>query len=67
MREAFGSCAGPQVADVAAGGTVRRHVNGREAALARRITPMAVGRCHPPLMGRPDFFDAPAMHTDAWL
>ena len=35
---AFGSCAGLQVATVAAGGSVRRKARGREAAFARRIT-----------------------------
>jgi GMP synthase (glutamine-hydrolysing) len=61
---AFGSCAGLQVATVAAGGTVRRAQNGREAAFARRITPIRVGRTHPLLAGRPAVYDAPAFHTD---
>jgi GMP synthase (glutamine-hydrolysing) len=61
---AFGSCAGLQVATVAAGGTVRRNANGREAAFARRITPTAAGRTHPLLDGRPACFDAPSIHTD---
>jgi GMP synthase (glutamine-hydrolysing) len=61
---AFGSCAGLQVATVAAGGTVRRAQNGREAAFARRITPTGVGRTHPLLAGRPAVYDAPAFHTD---
>jgi GMP synthase (glutamine-hydrolysing) len=61
---AFGSCAGLQVATVAAGGRVRRNANGREAAFARRITPTEAGRSHPLLDGRPAAFDAPAVHTD---
>ena len=61
---AFGSCAGLQVATVAAGGTVRRTPNGREAAFARRITPTTVGSAHPLLASRPAAYDAPAIHTD---
>lgn len=61
---AFGSCAGLQVATVAAGGTVRRNAKGREAAFARRITPTEQGRAHPMLAGRPGAYDAPAIHTD---
>jgi GMP synthase (glutamine-hydrolysing) len=61
---AFGSCAGLQVATVAAGGTVRRTRNGREAAFARRITPTAAGSVHALLIGRPAAYDAPAIHTD---
>jgi GMP synthase (glutamine-hydrolysing) len=61
---AFGSCAGLQVATVAAGGTVRRNTRGREAAFARRITPTYAGAAHPLLAGRPAAYDAPAVHTD---
>jgi len=61
---AFGSCAGLQVATVAAGGSVRRNANGREAAFARRITPTEAGRAHPLLEGRPAALDVPAIHTD---
>ena len=61
---AFGSCAGLQMATVAAGGTVRRARNGREAAFARRIMPTEVGRTHPLLAGRPAAYDAPSFHTD---
>jgi GMP synthase (glutamine-hydrolysing) len=61
---AFGSCAGLQVATVAAGGTVRRNARGREAAFARRITPTEAGAAHPLLAGRPAAYDAPAVHTD---
>jgi GMP synthase (glutamine-hydrolysing) len=60
----FGSCAGLQVATVAAGGTVRRNARGREAGFARRITPTAAGAGHPLLDGRPPAFDAPSVHGD---
>ncbi|WP_308220142.1 type 1 glutamine amidotransferase [Methylobacterium crusticola] len=60
----FGSCAGLQVATVAAGGTVRPNQRGYEAAFARRITPTERGRGHPLLAGRPAAYDAPAVHTD---
>lgn len=61
---AFGSCAGIQVAAVAAGGTVRPGQNGQEAGFARRITPTAEGRTHPLLAGRPAAYDAPSIHND---
>lgn len=61
---AFGSCAGLQVATVAAGGSVRRISGPREAAFARRITATGAGRTHPLLAGRPAAYDAPAIHTD---
>lgn len=60
----FGSCAGLQVATVAAGGTVRANTRGFEAAFARRITPTEAGRAHPLLEGRPAAYDAPAIHAD---
>jgi GMP synthase (glutamine-hydrolysing) len=60
----FGSCAGLQVAAVAAGGTVRPNARGYEAAFARRINPTEQGRSHPLLAGRPTCYDAPAVHTD---
>lgn len=60
----FGSCAGLQVATVAAGGSVRSMGKRREAGFARRIFPTAAGREHPLLRGRPLAFDAPAIHTD---
>lgn len=62
---AFGSCAGLQLATIAAGGTVRPGGAGREAAFARRITPTEAGRTHPLLAGRPAAYDAPSIHTDA--
>ena len=61
---AFGSCAGLQVAVVAAGGSVRPNRCGREAGFARRITPTAAGREHRLLAGRPPAFDAPTIHSD---
>jgi GMP synthase (glutamine-hydrolysing) len=60
----FGSCAGLQVATVAAGGTVRENQCGHEAAFARRITPTAAGLCHKLLAGRPPAYDALAIHSD---
>ncbi len=60
----FGSCAGLQVAVVAAGGSVRPNRNGREAGFARRIVPTGAGQKHPLLAGRPVSFDAPAFHSD---
>jgi GMP synthase (glutamine-hydrolysing) len=53
-----------QVANVAAGGTVRPGRRGREAGFARRITSTEAGRTHPLLAGRPAAFDAPAFHSD---
>ncbi len=60
----FGSCAGLQVATVAAGGTVRRNANGRELPIARRIAPTAAGARHPLLSGRPAAYDALTLHAD---
>ncbi|WP_241233635.1 type 1 glutamine amidotransferase [Altericroceibacterium xinjiangense] len=60
----FGSCAGLQLAAVAAGGTVRPIGERREAGFARRITSNEAGRKHPLLQGRPPAWDAPAFHTD---
>jgi len=61
---AFGSCAGLQVATVAAGGSVRPNARSPEAGFARRITLTEAGRVHPLLAGRPASYDAPAIHTD---
>lgn len=61
---AFGSCAGLQVAVVAAGGTVRPCRREREAGFARRIAPTDAGRTHPLLHGRPAAYDAPAVNGD---
>lgn len=57
----WGSCAGLQAAVVAAGGTVR-HACLPERGLARNIT--RADGAHPMLDGRPDAWDAPAVHTD---
>lgn len=61
---AFGSCAGLQLAVVAAGGTVRAMPDRLEAAIARRITPTEEGRRHPLLAGRAPAWDAGGIHTD---
>lgn len=61
---AFGSCAGLQVATVAAGGSVRPMEPRREAGFARRLHSTSAGAGHPLLDGRPPVFDAPAIHTD---
>jgi GMP synthase (glutamine-hydrolysing) len=60
----FGSCWGLQVAAVAADGDVQRNPLGREAGIARRLTPTEAGRGHPLLEGRPAAYDAPAIHLD---
>jgi GMP synthase (glutamine-hydrolysing) len=60
----FGSCWGLQVAAVAAGGDVQKNPLGREVGIARRIVPTDAGRGHPMLEGRPNAYDAPAIHLD---
>ncbi len=60
----FGSCVGLQVAAVAAGGSVRANRRGHEAAFARRILVTDAGRNHPLMSGRPDVYDAAAIHSD---
>jgi GMP synthase (glutamine-hydrolysing) len=60
----FGSCAGLQVAAVAAGGAVRSMGERREAGFARRLWKTDAGRDHPLLADRPPVWDAPAIHTD---
>ena len=60
---AFGSCAGLQIAAVAAGGTTKPRDGAMEAGLARAITATPEGRVHPLLRGRPAAWDAPAMHS----
>ena len=59
----FGSCAGLQIAAVAAGGTTGPRQPGIEAALARNIMTTDDGRAHPMLAGRPPVWTAPAMHS----
>lgn len=61
---AFGSCAGLQIAVVAAGGSVKPRSPRMEAGFARGIVATAAGREHPLLAGRPLTWDAPAMHSD---
>ncbi len=61
----FGSCWGIQMGAVAAGGTVLANPAGREIGFARRIVPTEAGVRHPLLEGRPQAFDAPAIHLDA--
>ncbi|KQT88450.1 type 1 glutamine amidotransferase [Aurantimonas sp. Leaf443] len=60
----FGSCAGLQIAVVAAGGATKPRRPGTEAAFARGIVATEAGRSHPLLKGRPLSFEAPAMHSD---
>lgn len=59
----FGSCAGLQIAAVAAGGTTGPRQPGIEAALARNIMITDDGKGHPMLAGRPPVWTAPAMHS----
>jgi GMP synthase (glutamine-hydrolysing) len=61
---AFGSCWGLQIGAAAAGGDVRRNPKGREIGIARRIVLTEAGRAHPMMAGRPDAYDAPAIHLD---
>lgn len=61
---AFGSCAGLQVATVAAGGRVRTMPKRLEAGFARRITKTDQGTAHALLQHRPAAFDAPSIHSD---
>jgi GMP synthase (glutamine-hydrolysing) len=63
----FGSCWGMQVAAVAMGGEAGPNPKGGEYGFARDLAPTPAGRAHPLLAGRPDRFDAPAVHGDAVL
>jgi len=60
----FGSCWGLQVAAVAAEGDVQKNPLGREVGFARRLRRTEAGRGHPMLEGRPEVYDAPAIHLD---
>lgn len=60
----FGSCWGLQVAAVAADGDVQKNPLGREVGFARRLRRTDAGRGHPMLEGRPEVYDAPAIHLD---
>ncbi len=59
----FGSCAGLQIAAVAAGGATGPRRPGIEAAFARNIITTDDGCNHPMLVGRPSVWTAPAMHS----
>jgi GMP synthase (glutamine-hydrolysing) len=60
----FGSCAGLQIAVVAAGGAVAPSRKGRVAGFARHIVREEAGQDHPLLRDRPSSFDAPSFHSD---
>ncbi|WP_445502469.1 type 1 glutamine amidotransferase [Microvirga sp. G4-2] len=60
----FGSCWGLQVAAVAADGDVQKNPLGREVGFARRLRRTEEGRGHLLLEGRPEVYDAPAIHLD---
>jgi GMP synthase (glutamine-hydrolysing) len=60
---AFGSCAGLQIASVAAGGRCKTRSPRMEAGFVRGIVATEAGRTHPLLAGRPLAWDAPAMHS----
>jgi len=60
----FGSCWGLQLITVAAGGNVRRNPRGREVGFARRVRQTAEGAAHPMYDGKPDVFEAMAVHLD---
>lgn len=60
---AFGSCAGLQIAAVAAGGAAAPRDSGMEAGFARGIVATDAGRTHPMLRCRPLSWNAPAMHS----
>jgi GMP synthase (glutamine-hydrolysing) len=60
----WGSCWGLQVAVAAAGGSVRANPKGCEMALARKIRQTEAGRAHALYDGKPQVFDAPAVHVD---
>lgn len=60
----FGSCAGLQIATVAAGGKIGPKRARHEAGIARLIFQTPTGLNHPMLFGRSPSFDAPAVHSD---
>ena len=60
----FGSCWGLQMGALAAGGDVQANPLGREVGFARRLTKTEAGESHPLLEGRPNSWDAPAIHLD---
>jgi GMP synthase (glutamine-hydrolysing) len=60
---AFGSCAGLQIAAVAAGGRCKPREAGMQVGFARDIVATDAGRDHPLLQGRPQVWSAPSMHS----
>lgn len=60
----FGSCWGLQVAVTAAGGEVVLNTDGRELGIARKIRVTEAGRGHHLYDGKPEVFDAVAVHKD---
>ncbi|MEE2950966.1 MAG: gamma-glutamyl-gamma-aminobutyrate hydrolase family protein [Pseudomonadota bacterium] len=60
---AFGSCAGLQIAAVAAGGRSEPRLPHMKAGFVRGITATDAGRRHPLLAGREIVWNAPAMHA----
>lgn len=60
----FGSCWALQVAVVAAGGVVRRHPEGREMGIARKIRLTEAGAHHPMFAGKASVFEAVCIHQD---
>lgn len=60
----FGSCYGLQLAVAVLGGQNRANPEKTEFAIAREISVNQAGRNHPLYAGKPDFFDAKAMHRD---
>jgi len=61
----FGSCWGVQVAAVVAGGDAGPNPKGPEYGFARRLVRTPEAGEHPLVAGRPDAWDAPAIHADA--
>lgn len=60
----FGSCWGLQVSAIAVGGEVAPARNGREIIVARDIELTEAGLVHPMFTGKPQRFDAIAVHGD---
>lgn len=60
----FGSCWGQQIVCQALGGEVRANPKGTEIGVARDITRTIDGEGHPMFTGKPDPFDALAIHRD---
>jgi len=61
----FGSCWGVQVAAVVAGGEAGPNPKGPEYGFARRLVRVPGEGEHGLVAGRPDAWDAPAIHSDA--